>query len=376
MLIKRAIKEQILSKIGSNKAIIIHGPRQAGKTTLVNDVASSLEGKILSVSGEDIDAREWLSSQSVAKLKSYIGDAKFLIIDEAQKADQIGLAIKLIHDHIPEVQVIATGSSSFELSNQVGEPLVGRKWDFMLYPIAQLELLGMESRMDTQTNLESRLIYGSYPEVITANGRYKKGEVLESILDNFLFKDILAMDNLRKSSKLVDLLRLIAFQIGHEVSLSELSNNLGLSVLTVERYLDLLEKTFVIKRVGGFSRNLRKEVSKTCRYYFVDNGIRNAVIKNFNELGTRNDAGALWENYLFTERMKKREYQKIFANHYFWRTYDRKEIDLVEERDGRLFGYEFKWGDKTPKPPKEWLDTYDNSEFEIINRENYLEFIG
>jgi len=328
------------------------------------------------VNGEDTDAKKWLSSQSISTLKTFIGKTELLVIDEAQKIDQIGLNIKLIYDHIKTVQVIATGSSSFELSNQIGEPLVGRKWDFTLYPISQLELANTENRLDTERNLESRLIFGSYPEAVTASGLDEKREILGSILDNNLFKDLLSLEDLRKSNRLIDLLRLIAFQIGREVSLSELSNNLNINIATVERYLDLLEKTFVVKRVGGFSRNLRKEITKTCRYYFFDNGVRNAVIKNFNELGARNDIGELWENYLFMERLKKQEYMKIYANNYFWRTYDRKEIDLVEERGGRLYGYEFKFKNKKSKPPKGWLETYENAEYEEINRDNYLEFIA
>jgi uncharacterized protein len=328
------------------------------------------------VNGEDTDAKKWLSSQSISTLKTFIGKTKLLVIDEAQKIDQIGLNIKLIYDHIKTVQVIATGSSSFELSNQIGEPLVGRKWDFTLYPISQLELANTENRLDTERNLESRLIFGSYPEAVTASGLDEKREILGSILDNNLFKDLLSLEDLRKSNRLIDLLRLIAFQIGREVSLSELSNNLNINIATVERYLDLLEKTFVVKRVGGFSRNLRKEITKTCRYYFFDNGVRNAVIKNFNELGARNDIGELWENYLFMERLKKQEYMKIYANNYFWRTYDRKEIDLVEERGGRLYGYEFKFKNKKSKPPKGWLETYENAEYEEINQDNYLEFIA
>lgn len=376
MKIPRYIKKDILNKIGSKKAIIIYGPRQAGKTTLVNEIKNDLSGKVRMENGENRDIHEWLGSQSLIKLKSFIGSAKILIIDEAQKINNIGLNIKLIVDNMPDVQIIATGSSSFELSNQVGEPLVGRKWQYFLFPIAQLELVGTEQIYETGQKLSERLVYGSYPEIVASLDIEKKSEILDSILDNYLFKDILAMDGIRKSEKLIDLLKLIAFQIGHEVSLREIGNNLNLNVATVDRYLNLLEKTFVLKRVGGFSRNLRKEISKTSRYYFLDNGVRNAIIKNFNDLKTRDDVGQLWENYLFVERLKKREYKKIYANAYFWRTYDKKEIDLIEERGGRLCGYEFKWGGKIVKPPREWLETYKNAEYKVINRENYLDFIA
>lgn len=377
MKIPRYIKKPILEKISQkqNKAIIIYGPRQSGKTTLLNDLKNEIDGGIRMESGENRDVHEWLGSQSLTKLKSFIGSAKTLIIDEAQKISQIGLNIKIIVDSLPDVRVIATGSSSFELSSQIGEPLVGRKWQFFLFPAAQLELARIEHISETKQLLSERMIYGGYPETIISPDAAKKREVLDSILDNYLFKDILALEDIRKSGKLIDLLKLIAFQIGHEVSLRELGNNLGLNIATVERYLDLLEKSFVIKRVGGFARNLRKEISKTSRYYFIDNGVRNAVIKNFNNLDTRDDVGELWENYLFAERMKKREYMKIYANEYFWRTYDKKEIDLVEERDGKLYGFEFKWS-KGAKPPKDWLAAYKEAEFKTINQENYLEFIA
>ncbi len=377
MFIERAIKSQILDKFWLKKAIIIYGPRQAGKTTLLKNILSGLDIKASYqfISGEEIEVQKWMSSQSVETLASYIGSDKLLVIDEAQKIDNIGLNLKLIVDHLPEVQVIATGSSSFELANQVGEPLVGRKWQFFLFPIAQLELAASESGLETAKRLPERLIYGSYPEVITSSGREAKRDLLRSILDNYLFRDLLVLEEIRKSAKLVALLKLIAFQIGSEVSLRELAASLSLNIATVGRYLDLLEKTFVIKRVGGFSRNLRKEISKTSRYYFFDNGVRNALINNFNDLETRDDVGQLWENYLFMERWKKREYRKIHANEYFWRTYDQKEIDLVEEREGKLYGYEIKWGKKGGKEPKLWKETYKEAEYKTVNKENYLDFI-
>jgi len=368
----------ILSKIKkeliSNKVVVIYGARQVGKTTLLNEIRKTLTGKILFVSGEDRFVQEWLASRSIVILKRHIGDHQILIIDEAQNIDQIGLNLKLIVDHIPGIKVIATSSSSFELANQVGEPLVGRKRQFELFPIAQIELKKYESYTLTIQNLPERLIFGGYPEIITTSDLDKKKQLLNSIVDHYLFKDILVLEKIKKSQKLIDLLKLLAFLIGQEVSISELANNLNINFATVERYLDLLTKVFVIIRVNGFSRNLRKEIVKNSRYYFYDNGIRNALINNFNDLNTRNDVGQLWENYIILERLKKRKYTQIFANQYFWRTYDQKEIDLVEERSGKLYGYECKWS-KNPKPPKEWLKTYKNAKYQIINRDNYLKFI-
>ncbi len=380
MYIPRAIENQIIKKIKDKKVIVIYGSRQAGKTTLVKKISQQVSNKfreIKIVTGEDLETRRWLSSQSVSKLKEFIGKTDLLIIDEAQRIENIGLNLKLIADQIPEVKIIATGSSSFELSKQVGEPLVGRKWQFTLYTLSQLELGKIETPFETKQNLEKRMIFGSYPEVIVSQSREDKREILGGILDNYLFRDLLVFQDIRRADKLVDLLRLLAFQIGKEVSLRELSSNLNLNVVTVEKYLDLLEKVFVIKRIFGFSRNLRKEVTKNSRFYFLDNGIRNVVINNFNSLEMRNDCGELWENYLFSERLKKQEYQNIYANNYFWRTYDQKEIDWVEEREGKLFGFEFKWSEKIKiKTPKEWLATYSNASFEVVNRENYSKFIG
>ena len=356
--------------------MIVYGPRQVGKTTLIKEILEEVKEDYLFVSGEDRMVLPWLGSGSIEKLKEYVGAKKLLVVDEAQKVPEIGLNFKLIVDHLPGVKILATGSSSFELAHQVGEPLVGRKWQFFLYPIAQLELSALESRHQTEARLESRLIYGSYPDVATSDDVLKKREILNAIVDQYLYKDLLMFDEIRKSQKIIDILKLIAFQIGKEVSLHEVGQSVHLNLRTVEKYLDLLEKAFVVKRVQGFARNLRKEMSKSSRYYFYDNGVRNAIINNFNDLKTRNDVGELWENYLLMERMKKQEYHKIYANNYFWRTYDQKEIDLVEERDGKLYGYEFKWGDKQANPPKTWLVMYKEAEFITINQGNYLEFVA
>ena len=373
--IPRAIQADILKHLQPNKVVVIYGPRRVGKTTLLHSLAEQLSQPILWLNGDDIDVQESFSSQSLEKLKSIIGKHRTIIIDEAQRIQTIGHTLKLLVDEIPEIKIVATGSSSFELAHQVGEPLVGRKWQYTLYPIAQLELSSLENFLETKAKLESRLIYGSYPEVILTNGYQEKISILESIIDGHLFKDIFTLDGVKKPTKVISLAKALALQIGNQVSLNELSRTLGINLATVERYLDLLEKTFVIKRVSGFSRNLRKEITKTCRYYFWDNGVRNALINNFNPLTIRTDVGQLWENYLFIERMKKRDYQKIYSNIYFWRTHDRQEIDLVEERGGKLFGIEFKWPPKKARVPRDWLKTYHEAEYLIIHQENYLDFI-
>ncbi len=359
-----------------NKAVIIFGPRRCGKTTLLNKFVEDLKEKYLFTSGEDVVVQNYLSSQSIDKLRSFIGDNKLLIIDEAQKIKNIGLNLKLIIDHIKGIKIIATGSSSFDLANTTGEPLTGRKYTLKLFPLAQFEIQNIEQPFQRVANLEKRLIYGSYPEVILSNDNQVIERYLKEIVSSYLYKDILELEGLRHSDKLVRLLQLLAFQIGKEVSYNELGAQLGMSKNTIERYLNLLEKTFVVFKLSGFSRNLRKEISKNPRYYFYDNGIRNALNNNFNPLDLRDDVGLLWENYIISERLKKQEYLQILSNNYFWRTYDRKEIDLVEERQGKLFGYEIKWGDKKSKSPNEWLNNYSNSSFEVINRENYYDFIA
>ena len=356
--------------------MVIYGPRRCGKTTLLNKFLETTDQKYLFVSGEDIDVSEYLSSQSIIKLKNFVGGNKLLVIDEAQKIKNIGANLKLIVDHIPGVSIIATGSSAFDLAQNIGEPLTGRKYTLKLFPLAQLEIAQIEAPHETAANLENRLIFGSYPEVILAKGNNDRERYLKEIASSYLYKDILELDGLKHSDKIVRILQLLAFQIGKEVSLSELGTQLSMSKNTVERYLDLLEKTFVIYKLSGFSRNLRKEISKSSRFYFCDNGVRNVLINNFNMLNLRNDIGQLWENYAITERIKKQEYGELRSNNYFWRTYDHKEIDWVEEREGKLYGYEIKWKSAKSKPPSDWLKTYKEAVFEVINHDNYLNFIS
>ncbi len=358
------------------KVVVLYGARRTGKTTLLHEFLKSTEEPYLLVSGEDIAVQGYLSSQSVEKLTAFLGRNLLLVVDEAQKVPQIGLNLKLIVDHIPGVRIIATGSSSFDLARSIGEPLTGRKTTLKLFPLAQIEIGQIEQRHQTDANLESRLIYGSYPEVVLTLDNRAREQYLKEIVASYLYKDVLELDGIRHSGKISRLLQLIAFQIGKEVSYTELAGSLGMSKNTAERYLDLLEKAFVLQKLGGFSRNLRSEITKNSRYYFLDNGIRNALINNFNPLQLRNDVGELWENYLVMERLKRQEYLGQAANNYFWRTYRQQELDFVEERGGRLFGYEMKWGKKKVKPPTEWRAAYPDADFTLVNQENYLEFVG
>lgn len=357
------------------KVVVIYGARRTGKTTLLKEFLKNESKAHLMVSGEDITVHSYLSSQSVEKLTAFVGKAKLLVVDEAQKIPNIGLNLKLVVDHLSGIRIVVTGSSSFDLARHTGEPLTGRKYRLKLFPLAQMEIGQIENIHQTEANLENRLIYGSYPEVVLMQDNREREKYLKEIVSSYLYKDILELDGIRHSGKIIRLLQLIAFQIGKEVSLSELGTSLSMSKNTAERYLDLLEKAFVLQRLTGFSRNLRNEITKNCRYYFLDNGVRNALINNFNLFHQRNDCGELWENYLVMERLKKQEYQDIQANNYFWRTYTKQEIDFVEDREGRLFGYEMKWGKAKPKIPKLWQLAYPGSSFELINRQNYLKFI-
>ncbi|HHD92298.1 MAG TPA: ATP-binding protein [Candidatus Portnoybacteria bacterium] len=358
-----------------NKVLVILGPRQVGKTTLVKDFLSKTKLKYRFENGGDLDLHDWLGSLRLSNLRKNLSGYDLLVVDEAQKVPNIGEALKLIVDSFEGINVVVTGSASFELAGQVGEPLVGRMKDLRLYPIAQLEFAKMYSLGELEQQLADFMIYGSYPEILIAKNIEEKIFKIETLVNSYLLKDILEFEKVKDSKLLRKLLSLLAFQIGKEVSLNELANNLDINIRTVDRYLDLLEKSFIIYNVRGFSKNLRKEVVKTSRYYFYDNGVRNALISNFNSFDKRNDIGQLWENFLFMERLKKRTYNRIYANTYFWRTWDQKEIDLIEERGGELFGYEFKWGDKKPKPPKGWLETYSNAKYKVINRTNYLKFV-
>lgn len=375
MYILQAQLQNLQQLITPGKVIIIYGARRVGKTTLLEQFLKDVPEKYLLVNGDDLIVRQYLASQSISKLTEFIGNNQYLIIDEAQSIPQIGLNLKLIVDHLPNIKVIATGSSSFELARDIGEPLTGRKFTLKLFPLAQMELSRIENRYETKSLIDSRLIYGSYPEVVIVNDNKQRENYLRELVSSYLVKDILAFDGVRFSNKLLQLLQLLAFQIGNEVSLNELGSQLGMSKNTVERYLDLLEKGFVIFKRGGFSRNLRKEIVKNNRYYFYDVGIRNALINNFNPPGLRNDLGQLWENYIMYERLKYQEYRREYVNSFFWRTYQRQEIDLIEEKNGDIRGYEIKLNQKALKTPSDWKKAYPDAGFEVIHSENYLDFI-
>lgn len=375
MLITRYYND-IKTLLKPNKVLLIFGPRRVGKTTLLRSILASAKKPYLLDSGDRLRTQEVLSSQDFERIFEYVDDKRLVAIDEAQLIPNIGMGLKIMVDHISKIRVIATGSSSFELAGQVGEPLTGRKRTIVLYPLAQLELLSIHNRFELKQRLEDFLIFGSYPDVITAKTKKAKISVLEELVDSYLLKDLLAFETVKGAKPIVQLLKLLAFQIGSEVSLNELATQLHIDVKTVRRYLDLLEKAFVIVSLGGFSRNLRKEVTSKNKYYFLDTGVRNALVAQFHPLDSRNDAGQLWENFIFMERTKKCSYHDIYGNKYFWRTYDQQEIDFLEERDGILHGFECKWNArKTPSAPRDWRKTYPNATYEVITPQNYLDFI-
>ncbi len=357
-----------------NKALIIFGPRQVGKTTLMENFLSTYPLKVKKVTGDDITIHQALGSGSLKEITAFCEGYELIAIDEAQKIPHIGTGIKLMVDNIRGIRVIATGSSSFELAGP-GEPLTGRKTTLMLYPVAQTEMLHHLNRYELKEKLDEFLIFGSYPSVLTAKTFSEKTNILKELAGSYLFKDILEFERIKSPQLLLDLLRLLAFQIGSEVSINELSQNLKIDNKTVKRYIELLEKSFIIFTLRGYSNNLRKEISKRAKYYFYDTGIRNAVIANFNTLNMRNDTGQLWGNFLVMERIKKQAYSPVYANNFFWRTWSGKEVDFVEEREGKLFGYEFKWTSKNCKPPRLWLDTYPQASWEVIDRTNYPDFV-
>ena len=375
--ILRAFSDSFIRKFVPGKVLILLGARRVGKTSFLEWLKNNKlkKEKVLSIDGEDIVSTEILKQRTFENYKRLIGNHTVLIIDEAQKIPDIGLVLKFFVDKFSHLKIIATGSSMFDLSNKLGEPLTGRKFTIQIHPLSQLELSQYENLIQTKSLLETRLIYGAYPEAIYESYEHKE-VYLKELVNSYLLKDILEFDGIKNASKMFDILRLIAFQIGTEVSLDEISNKIGIARNTVDKYLDLLSKVFVVFKLNGFSKNLRNEITKTSRWYFYDNGIRNALISNFNQLYLRNDAGQLWENYVISERVKYLNYKEISSNNYFWRTYNQAEIDWVEERKGKLFAYEVKWNPKkNPKVPKSWINAYPESEYQVINQNNYLNWI-
>ncbi|MFA5792503.1 MAG: ATP-binding protein [Candidatus Gracilibacteria bacterium] len=376
----RRVYSPIEKLLKPNKVLVVYGPRQVGKTTLIKDCDFGAK-KVLWDTGDNFETRVLFESENFKAILAYSGDYDVLAIDEAQMIPKIGQGLKILVDHKENLSILVTGSSSFALAGQIGEPLTGRHHTLTLFPISQYELLFGKhySEYELQKKLSEFLIYGSYPEVVTAQTLIEKQTCIEDIARSYLFKDILAFEDIKNSKTLLDLVRLLAFQIGNEVSLSELGQQVGMDKKTVMRYLDILEKAFVIYEVRGYSRNLRKEITKKSKYYFYDTGIRNALISNFNPIDVRNDQGQLWENFVFMERLKARAYQNLSANVFFWRTWGGQEVDIVEERGGKLFGYECKWSSKKgekQKAPSDWLGNYKEASYQTITPENYLDFVG
>ncbi len=373
-ILKRALEDRLFSKVQPNKVLILTGARRVGKTILLKQLLDRIAEPYLFLNGEDIATEELLQRRSIVNYKSIIGNYKMLVIDEAQKISNIGEKLKLMVDEIPDLKIIISGSSSFDLVNKAGEPLTGRKYTYVLHPLAEAELSAIYNPIEHKETLRDRLIYGNYPELLSLPGSAEKMDYLREMVNSYLLKDLLELENVRNSNKMLQLLKLVAFQIGSTLSYQELGTQLGMSKNTVERYLDLFSKVFIIHRLDGFSRNLRKEISKSPKWYFYDNGIRNAIIANFNTPEARNDMGQLWENYILAERLKLQQYSGMVVNNYFWRTYDRQEIDLIEERGGELFAYEFKLTKARAKVPPQWKEGYAPVNFEVINADNYLDF--
>ena len=372
----RTIKDEILKFLRPNKVVVLLGPRRVGKTVLINQLLMDIDEPYLLLHGEDQDVKSQLEYRSTQRYRNILGEVKLLIIDEAQKIKEVGQVLKLMVDTLPGIKILATGSSAFDLEKFMGEPLTGRKTTFQLFALSERELDQTETIFQKNANLRQRLVYGNYPELLQIPNPENKKIYLDELIRSYLLKDILEFDLIRNSDKILQLLRLVAYQIGGEVSYNELGRQLGISKNTVERYLDLLSKVFIVHSVGAWSKNLRKEIVKGKRWYFYDNGIRNALIGNLNPVEGRKDIGALWENYVIAERIKHQRYSNMLVYNYFWRTYDQQEIDWLEDRGGMLHAYEFKWNPKRKaKPPKVFQRTYENSDFQVINSDNYREWV-
>lgn len=375
--IERDLKAVLDSKIGKGKVLLLIGPRQVGKTTLLKNILTSIssEKKVQFWNCDESDVRQFLSEANSAKLKSFVGNSDFIVIDEAQRVKDIGLTIKLLHDSFPNVQLAVTGSSSLDLSNSINEPLTGRKFEYNLFPFSTNELVNHTSMLEEMRLLKNRLVYGFYPDVVNNPGEEK--EILTNIVNSYLYKDVFEFQDIRKSSVIEKLVQALALQVGSEVSFNELGNLLGIDTVTVQRYVDLLEKAYVIFHIRSFSRNVRNELKKSIKIYFYDNGVRNSVISNFSPVELRSDIGALWENFLISERIKNNTYHNKHAKYYFWRTTQKQEIDFIEEVDQNLFAYEFKYNPKkvNSKCPVTFSNNYPNVPFEVITSENYMDFV-
>src|SRR3989344_3736681 len=367
-------KQYIERELEPKRVLIIYGPRRVGKTTLLNEyIKTQSEKKVYFSTGDDINLRKTFQSEERDRILEFVRPYDLIAIDEAQFIPSIGLGAKMMIDTFPEKNIILTGSSSLSLSNKIGEPLTGRHFTLTLLPFSQGE---MEiSRVELKWNLENFLVYGAYPEVLSEPDVEKKKKILTELISSYLFKDALALEAVRSPDTLVNITKCLAFQVGNEVSINEVANTAGTDVKTTAKYIDLLEKMFIIKKIRGFSRNLRNEISKKSKYYFLDNGVRNAIISQFNSLSLRNDVGALWENFIFMELIKKSGIDNIFDNYYFWRTHTGQEVDIIKELNGVLTAIECKWQESQIHIPKLWQETYPTSSFQVINKENYLDFL-
>jgi len=373
-MIARTLEAVLKDRLFSRKAILLLGPRQVGKTTLVKKINQDFQGKSIFLSADNPPDRELLNQMNSSRAKDLFREGQLVIIDEAQRLENSGLTLKIIYDNCPEIQLIATGSSSFELTDKIKEALTGRKWTFRLFPISLAELAGDSNLFEVNRSLELRMIYGAYPEVINRAGQEK--EELHELVSDYLYRDLFSLKEIRKPEILEKLVKALAFQVGNQVSNRELSNLVQVDKETVDKYIYLLEEAFIVFRLGSFSRNLRNELKHSRKIYFYDNGIRNAVISQFNPLSLRQDTGALWENLMISERQKRNEYHRNYCNTYFWRTTRQQEIDYIEEMDGKLYAYEFKWAPSGKiKHISSFLESYPGSEFKEINRENYFDFV-
>lgn len=371
--IKRSIQPKIEQALFYGKVIVLYGPRQAGKTTLVQEIQKKYTKDSIYLSCDEPDIRLAFANATSSAMRAFIGDNRLVFLDEAQRVENIGVSLKLLVDAFPHIQIVATGSSSFELAASINEPLTGRKREFFLPPISIEELIRAHGPLDAERMIEQRLIYGMYPEVIV-RGAAEAKETLLGISNSYLYKDILSHERLRRPDLLEKLLRALALQIGQEVSYTELAVTLGVNKQTIERYVELLEKTFVIFRVPPLHRNRRKEIGKLRKIYFFDTGVRNALIGAFHDLSLRNDVGALWENFLMSERYKLMTASLRQVNRYFWRTYDQREIDYIEEENGALSGYEFKWKAESYRPPKAFADLYPGTPVRLVTKKNFVDF--
>ncbi len=372
-MITRQLQGVIEERMFQGKAIIVIGARQVGKTTLFQQVLEKRAEKALTLNCDEPEVKNMLANANAQQLRLLIGDAEIVVIDEAQRVTEIGMVLKRIIDNYPHVQLLVTGSSSFELQNRLNEPLTGRKFEYHLYPISTGELYRSNGFLNVRQQLESRLIYGSYPDILNHQSDAK--ELLMNVAGSYLYKDLLSLDSIRRPELLEKLLQALSLQVGSEVSYNELAQTIGSDSKTVERYIDLLEKCFVVFRLNAFSRNVRNELKKSKKIYFYDNGIRNAVLQNFSPVSLRADMGALWENFIVSERIKRNEYERNFAKSYFWRTTAQQEIDYIEERDGRFTVYEMKWNPRKGKSslPAAFLNNYPVERQVVITPENYLE---